>query len=354
MATVGRAVTTAPSAADAVRSMLREYLNDHAPVTTAMTDPDRTGAFVAAFQPSALLVPEQFGGAGGEPSDAIVVAAESARALLGGQVLAHVLAAAALTWAPPSASRSGLLAGLASSAVQATAPVWTTADCPDLTDLVLTSFPVSHAVIFDRTAGELRLRCVEVEPEVIDVRGGMDPTRTLGRLRVSGDLPGTDLARGGEAELVLARYVAFARAAIAAEQVAGARRCVEMTVEYAGQRTQFGVPIGSFQAVKHTCATMHVDTTEAEALAALAAASADGHDARSSLLADQAKALASETFIAVARSAIEVHGGVGFAWEHPVQLFYKRALVTAACFGRPAGLYASVTERSQPKATQLS
>jgi alkylation response protein AidB-like acyl-CoA dehydrogenase len=120
---------------------------------------------------------------------------------------------------------------------------------------------------------------------------------------------------------------------------------VELTVEYAGQRTQFGVPIGSFQAIKHTCAAMHVDTTEAEALAELAAGAAGDGDEHSLLLADQAKALASETFSSVARRAIEVHGGVGFAWEHPVQLFYKRSLATSAWFGRPAELYAAVGAR---------
>jgi 3-oxochol-4-en-24-oyl-CoA dehydrogenase len=349
IATLGRAVTTSATAADTLRPMLREYLDARAPVTTALTDPDRTGDFTAAFQPATLLIPEQFDGAGGTSADAITVAAESARALLGGEVLAHLLASAAIAWAPPGAERGELLTGIAAGDVRASAPVWTTLDCPDLTDSVLAGFPVSHVVVFDRTTGELRLRCLQIAPEMIRIGGGMDPTRPVGR--IPADAPGTDLARGRDAEQVLARYVAFARAALAAEQVAGARRCVELTVTYAGQRTQFGVPIATFQAVKHACAMMHIDTCEAEALAALAAAAADGPDARSSLLADQAKALASQSFVAVARSAIEVHGGVGFAWEHPVQLFYKRALVTAACFGRPAELYAAIAANIQAELT---
>jgi alkylation response protein AidB-like acyl-CoA dehydrogenase len=341
-------MTAAPADADTLRSVLREYLDARAPVTAAVTDPGRTGAFVTAFAPALLLVPEKLGGDGGTASDAIAVAAESARALLGGQVLAQLLATAALVWAPPSGLRDDLLAGLAAGEVRATAPVWTTADCPPLTDAVFASFPTSHAVVFDRTDGELRLRCVAATPEMIEVRSGMDPTRPVGRVRLADDLTGTVLAHGTDAERVLERYVAFARAALASEQVAGARRCVDMTAEYALLRTQFGVPIATFQAVKHVCATMHVNATEAEALADRAAAAADV-DPRGSRLADEAKALASEAFIAVARSAIEVHGGVGFAWEHPAQLFYKRALVTAACFGRPAELYARIaTTRSQP------
>jgi alkylation response protein AidB-like acyl-CoA dehydrogenase len=352
IATLGRAVTAAAVGADTLRSVLREYLDNNAPVSTAVTDPGRTGAFVTAFQPASLLVPEQFGGVGGTASDAMAVAAESARALLGGEVLAQLLAAAALVWAPPTGLRADLLAGLASGEVRATAPVWTTADSPQLTDMVLASFPTSHAVVFDRTDGELRLRSVAATPEMIKVRNGMDPTRPLGRVRLVGDPAGADLARGSDAERVLGRYVAFARAALASEQVLGARRCVEMTTEYALQRTQFGVPIANFQAVKHTCATMHVNAAEAEALAARAAAAADDDRPLRSRLADEAKALASETFIAVARSAIEVHGGVAFAWEHPAQLFYKRALVTAACFGRPPELYAQIAGHSQTSLIQ--
>jgi alkylation response protein AidB-like acyl-CoA dehydrogenase len=343
----GPAVMAGTTMADTLRSMLRDYLDAHAPMTQALSDAGRTSSFVAAFQPAALLVPEEFGGAGAAPAEAMAVAAESGRALLGGEVLAHLLASAAALWAPPSDGRRELLTGLASGAMQVTAPVWTADGLPTVTGSVLGAFPASYALVFSSVAGELRLRCAEVTPEMVTARGGMDPTRQLGRIEAPDQSPGIDLARGGDAERVRARYVAFARTVVAAEQVAGARRCVEMTVEYAGQRTQFGVPIASFQAFKHTCATMHVNTAEAEALAAVAAQAAGSHDARSSLMAGQAKALASEAFINVTRSAIEVHGGVGFAWEHPVQLFYKRALVTAAYFGRPAGLYAQVAERAR-------
>jgi 3-oxochol-4-en-24-oyl-CoA dehydrogenase len=333
--------------AGTMRSLLRDYLDAHAPMTQALSDAGRTSSFVAAFQPAALLVPEELGGAGASPADAIALAAESGRALLGGEVLAHLLASAAALWAPPSEGRRELLTGLASGAMQVTAPVWTADGLPSVTGSVLAAFPASYALVFSSVGSELRLRCAEVTPGMVTARGGMDPTRQLGRIEVPDQSPGIELARGGGAELVRARYLAFARTVVAAEQVAGARRCVEMTVEYARQRTQFGVPIAAFQAVRHTCATMHVNTAEAEALAGVAAQAAGSRDAHSSLMAGQAKALASEAFLNVTRSAIEVHGGVGFAWEHPVQLFYKRALVTAAYFGRPAGLYAQVAERAR-------
>jgi alkylation response protein AidB-like acyl-CoA dehydrogenase len=335
-------VMAGTSEQDSLRAVLRDYLDERAPITAALTDPGRTRAFAAAFEVAGLLVPTEFGGAGGSATDAIVVAAEASRALLGGEVLAQLLATAAVVAAPASEARGNLLVALASGAVAATAPVWTTPECPQVSETVLGAFPVSCVVAFDSSADELRLVCAEVGPDSVDVLGGMDPTRPLGRISSAVLSAGAELARGAEAEAVLSRYVTFGRAAIAAEQVAGARRCVEMTVEYAGQRTQFGVAIATFQAVKHACATMHIDTTEAEALAALATTAASESDPDAARLGAQAKALASEAFVSVARSAIEIHGGVGFAWEHPVQLFYKRALVTSAYFGRPDGLYASV------------
>jgi alkylation response protein AidB-like acyl-CoA dehydrogenase len=347
----GACVMAADIAQDSLRAMLRGYLDEHAPATTALTDPDRTRAFAAAFEPASLLVPGEFGGAGGSAADAVVVAAESARALLGGEVLAQLLGTTALVAAPAGELRADLLTALASGTMTVTAPVWTAAGGPGTPELVLAGFPATHALSFDRSAGELRLRSAEVGPEVgpgaVEELGGMDPTRPLGRVGPAVLSAGRDLARGQAAEVVLARYLSFARVAIAAEQAACARRCVELTVEYAGQRTQFGVAIATFQAVKHTCATMHVDTTEAEALIARATAAADESGPGRARLAAQAKALASEAFTSVARSAIEVHGGVGFAFEHPVQLFYKRALVTSAYFGRPADLYASALASGQ-------
>ena len=346
MAMFSGIVMAGPTEQDSLRAVLRDYLEERAPVTAALTDPGRTHAFAATFEPAGLCVPAEFGGAGGSAADAVAVAAESGRALLGGEILAQLLATAAAVAAPPSAERGDVLTALASGAASATAPVWTTPELPHVSETVLAAFPVSHVVAFDCSSGELRLVWAEIGPDSVELLGGMDPTRPLGRISPEVLSTGAELARGDEAADALGRYVAFARAAIAAEQVAGARHCVELTVKYAGQRTQFGVAIATFQAVKHTCATMHIDVTEAEALVALATAAAGEPGSDAARLAAQAKALASEAFASVARSAIEIHGGIGFAWEHPVQLFYKRALVTSAYFGRPDGLYAAALTSS--------
>lgn len=323
-----------------LRSALRAFLDRNVPVTAALADDTRTESFMRAFDAGALLVPEKFGGAGGSPTDATVVAAEAARALLGGEVLAALLGAAVAAWAPATQARQELLAGIASGTTRITVPIWTTAAGGDADIHVLGGFPAHKVLVFLQDASELRLRCADVTADMIRNRNGIDPTRPLARLELAPGAPWTDLAVGATAERLLARYTAFGHAMLAAEQVAGARRCVELTVGYAGQRMQFGVPIASFQAVKHACAMMHVNTCEAEALSALACAEAGQEDTAGFRRAAQAKALASEAFMSVARSAIEVHGGVGFAWEHPVQLYYKRSLATAAYFGRPAELFA--------------
>jgi alkylation response protein AidB-like acyl-CoA dehydrogenase len=124
---------------------------------------------------------------------------------------------------------------------------------------------------------------------------------------------------------------------LAAEQVGGAFRAVEMAAGYAGLRVQFGRPIGSFQAVKHLCADM---LTEAEAArsAAYYGLWALASDASEDLpvAASLAKVYCSEAYSKIAGDAIQVHGGIGFTWEHPAHLYFKRAKSAEAIFGTPA------------------
>jgi len=123
---------------------------------------------------------------------------------------------------------------------------------------------------------------------------------------------------------------------LAAEQVGGVARAVEMAAEYAGMRVQFGRPIGSFQAIKHMCADM---LTEAEAARSAAyyglwALAADSEDVP--LAASLAKVYCSAAYSKIAGDVIQVHGGIGFTWEHPAHLYFKRAKTCEAMFGTPA------------------
>lgn len=124
-----------------------------------------------------------------------------------------------------------------------------------------------------------------------------------------------------------------AAAALACEMAGGARKSLDMTVEYAKNRVQFGQPIGSFQAIKHRCANMAMDVESGRGLAyAAAEAITEDRDDKDVIVAT-AKAFWSEAYRRVTESAVQVHGGIGFTWEHDIHLYLRRAATTAVLFG---------------------
>jgi len=119
----------------------------------------------------------------------------------------------------------------------------------------------------------------------------------------------------------------------AAYQVGIAAVLTERAVAYAKQRTQFGRAIGSFQAVKHRCADMLVDVSHARSAAYHAAWAADAGTDDPRLAADLATTVSAQSYLRVAKNTVQVHGGIGFTWEHPTHLYYKRAVGDAALLG---------------------
>jgi alkylation response protein AidB-like acyl-CoA dehydrogenase len=140
----------------------------------------------------------------------------------------------------------------------------------------------------------------------------------------------------GAAEEYLNHAVNAALAALTAEQVGGARRLLEMSVEYAQVREQFGRPIGSFQAIKHKCADMLVEVESSTSAAYAACAAIEEGSAETALLCSLAKAYCSEAYCHVAAENIQVHGGIGFTWEHPAHLYFRRAKSSEMLLGTPA------------------
>jgi alkylation response protein AidB-like acyl-CoA dehydrogenase len=124
--------------------------------------------------------------------------------------------------------------------------------------------------------------------------------------------------------------------ALAYEEVGGARRCLDMAVEYAKSRVQFGRPIGSFQAIKHKCADMLVKVESARSAAYYAGWAATHDEAELAIAAPLAKAYCSEAFFFCAAENIQVHGGIGFTWEHDAHLYFRRAKTDELLFGTPA------------------
>jgi alkylation response protein AidB-like acyl-CoA dehydrogenase len=123
---------------------------------------------------------------------------------------------------------------------------------------------------------------------------------------------------------------------LAVEQVGGAQRVLEMATEYAKTRLQFGRPIGSFQAIKHKCADMLVETEFARSAAYHAIFSAAGDDENELQAASHmARSYCSEAYFRATADNIQIHGGMGFTWEHPAHLYFKRARASSILFGDP-------------------
>ncbi|MDT3441979.1 MULTISPECIES: acyl-CoA dehydrogenase family protein [unclassified Pseudofrankia] len=165
----------------------------------------------------------------------------------------------------------------------------------------------------------------------------LDLTRRVARLDFW-STPATVVGEPGGAAGVLRRVLDVATAALAAEQVGGARACLDAATAYAKDRVQFGRPIGTFQAVKHKCADMFTRIQVADAAAREAAAALDGAAGAPDpgVAAAVAHVVCSEAFMAVAAENIQVHGGIGFTWEHPAHLYFRRAKSSQLLFGGPA------------------
>jgi len=284
---------------------------------------------------AALAVPERFGGVDGGPREVQLVLEELGRTLTPSPMLGSVLATTVLLAVGDDAASSRLLPRIAEGAVAAVA--W--ADAAGRWDAG--AFAGAFALADGRLTGEAHYVLDGEGPEILlavaggavydvsvadaELRGtpAMDPTRRLAIVRLDGapatrlGTPDADLTAALDAVLV----------ALAGEQVGAAARILELTVEYSKVRHQFGRSIGSFQALKHRMADLHV---RLEAARSAAYAAADG-----TLPAAAAKAYCSEAFTAIASEAIQLHGGIAITWEHDAHLYFKRAHATAALFGSP-------------------
>jgi alkylation response protein AidB-like acyl-CoA dehydrogenase len=252
---------------------------------------------------AALVVPEELGGAGGELADAAVVLEELGRALVPTPLLGTTLAELALLSAgQPDA---GALEALAEGS-----SIGTVAFDP--------AFVVNGAVadIVVATDGQTLRRWTTFTATPVET---MDPTRPLARLEPQ------DTADIG-ADPGLADSAAIL---VAAEQIGAAARCLDLTVEYAKDRVQFGRPIGSFQALKHRMADLYVAVQSARAVVNEAVADP------SATSAALARFTASEAFSKVAAEAVQIHGGIAITWEHDIQLYFKRAHGSAQLLGPP-------------------
>jgi alkylation response protein AidB-like acyl-CoA dehydrogenase len=160
----------------------------------------------------------------------------------------------------------------------------------------------------------------------------LDMTRQLCDLSFD-DAPGTLIASGPVASRALEAALAAGAGVLAAEQVGLAQRCLDMTVAYVSERRQFARPVGSFQALKHRLADLWVAVTQARAAARYAAACLATADPDAKVAVALAQAYCSEVAVQAAQECVQLHGGIGFTWEHPAHLYLKRAKADSIAFG---------------------
>ena len=160
----------------------------------------------------------------------------------------------------------------------------------------------------------------------------LDPTRKQARLDFD-DVEATRIGADGTGWSVLSAVLDLAAVALAAEQVGGAQKCLDMSVAYAKDRVQFGRPIGSFQAIKHKCADVLLEVESARSAAYYAAWCASERSDELPAVAALAKAYCSDAYVRAASENIQIHGGIGFTWEHAAHLYFRRAKSSDLLFG---------------------
>ena len=303
-----------------------------------------------------LTIPEEYGGAGGGPVEQLIVLEEMGRALLCAPYFATaVLAVNALRASGDAAAQREFLPGIAAGTTIATLAVpeedgrWS----PDGLQTRARRSGDGHVLdgsksfVLDGATADLVLAVAQAGegPTLFAVDGHdarvsrrllhtIDMTRKQAALVFDG-VPARLVGTAGGAGRIVAKTLQLASVALAAEQVGGAQRCLDMSVDYAKLRVQFGRPIGSFQAIKHKCADMLLEVESAKSAAYYAAwAAADG-SAELPLVASLAKAYCSEAYFHVAAENIQVHGGIGFTWEHDAHLYYRRAKSSEVMLGSP-------------------
>jgi alkylation response protein AidB-like acyl-CoA dehydrogenase len=320
-------------------------------------DPDTWARMGAELGLPGLLVAEEHGGSGAGLSEVAVVAEEFGAATAPGPFLASaVLAASLVSSAGDAGQRADLLPGLADGSLIGTLALAERGSDWGLDDLTCTARPSATGgwrltgrkeFVLDGHLADVLLVVAAVGTDVgifrVDPAGAgvrvtleptMDQTRRLAEV-VLDDAPGAALGPFGSARAALGRTLDTAMIALAAECVGGAQRCLDDAVAYAGTREQFGRVIGGFQAIKHLCADMLVAVEAARSAVRHAARVADA-GADVGALARVALTAAAEAYSSAAAQNVQIHGGIGFTWEHGAHLHVKRAQLSGVLLGGDA------------------
>jgi alkylation response protein AidB-like acyl-CoA dehydrogenase len=348
-----------------LRAAVRRFLTEKSPEsevrrlmdTTEGYDPAVWSQMADQLGLQSLTIPEEFGGSGFSYVELIVVLEEMGAALLCAPFFSTVaLAANALLTSGDDDAKKNYLPGVASGETIATLAITEDNGKWDFSGIECAAEPKGDRWVLDghkmfvldghvadlvvvaaRTAEGVTLFAVDGDAVGLTRTPlpTMDQTRKQARLEFSAT-PATRLGTDGGAEPGLSKTLDLAAVALAAEQVGGAQHVLDASVEYAKTRIQFGRPIGSFQAIKHKCADMLLEVESAKSAAYYAGWAAAEDSDELPVVASLAKSYCSEAYFHAAAENIQIHGGIGFTWEHPAHLYFKRAKSSELLLGDPS------------------
>jgi alkylation response protein AidB-like acyl-CoA dehydrogenase len=303
-----------------------------------------------------LHIPEQYGGSGFSYVELGIVLEEMGRALLCAPFFSSVvLAANTLIHCGDEDAKQKYLPGIASGETIATLAFtestgkWDEAGITMQAEgsgdswtlsgekmFVIDGHTANLLIVAARTGSGVSLFAVDGDASGLTRTplSTMDQTRKQARVEFSAT-PATLIGTEGGGWDVLSTVLDLVAVGLAAEQVGGAQKVLEMAVEYAKVRVQFGRPIGSFQAIKHKCADMLLEVESAKSAAYYGMWCASEMNDELPSVASLAKAYCSEAYFHATAENIQIHGGIGFTWEHPAHLYFKRAKSSELMFGDP-------------------
>jgi alkylation response protein AidB-like acyl-CoA dehydrogenase len=306
-----------------------------------------------------LLIPEEFGGQGGTFLDLTVIAEEAGKALIPGPFFAStMLGAPTFIEGGSDAQKKEFLPKIAAGKFIPTVAISEAAGRFDAGGVELRAakkgssytlngekffVPDAHVadaiIVAARSGGGgengITLLCVPAREKGVTVTQlkTVDMTRRMCHVKFD-DVSASELiGKEGEGWPILRRTLDIATAGLSAEIVGTAQKALDIAVEYAKTRVQFGKPIGSFQAIKHKCVDMMVAVENARSLTYYACWTVDERVPEAASAVPMAKAYASDMGKNVTSEAIQVHGGIGFTWEHDMHLYHRRALAGEANLG---------------------
>ncbi|WP_041298355.1 acyl-CoA dehydrogenase family protein [Ilumatobacter coccineus] len=303
-----------------------------------------------------LAIPEEFGGSGYSFVELGIVLEEMGRALLCAPFFSTaVLAAQTLIHSGDDAAKQAHLPGIASGETIATVAYvepsgkWdesgitmeASGSGSDVTlsgtkSFVIDGHVANLIIVAAKSGAGTSLYAVQGDASGLTKTSlsTMDQTRKQAKLDFD-NTPATLIGEEGKGWEILSTVLDLVAVGLAAEQVGGAQMVLEQAVEYAKVRVQFGRPIGSFQAIKHKCADMLLEVESAKSAAYYGMWCAAEMNDELASTASLAKAYCSEAYFHAAAENIQIHGGIGFTWEHPAHLYFKRAKSSELMFGDP-------------------